>query len=447
MNYTKKRYLTYTLISILTIAIPFIKINENHLLLLSFDKLQFHFLGVIFNMNELYIMPFLLIFLFVGIFAMTAIFGRVWCGWACPQTIFRVIYRDLIETTILDLRRIKNKQKDIDYNKKINQIKKYISLILWGFICVIIAINFMLYFVPPEDFIQYIQNPKEHFFLYMFIISIAVFLFYDIVFMKENFCTYVCPYSRIQSVLYDDDTKQIVYDTNRGGTIYENGAQSIFDIKQWAGDQECTTCEACVKVCPTHIDIRKGLQVECINCLECSDACSTVMGKLDKPSLITWGSTNGVLKKNIKSIFSKRNIIYFASLVLCIVLAGFFGSKKEHFLLNVNKTTNLYRIQENGVVRNNYILTIHNTSKKTYTFDIKLEDNENFMIKRFNEKKLKGSKRVKTVLLIETKKRLFLSEKKDTALKLKIIAYAKEDKNIKLTKEIAFVYPRNSLLK
>ena len=447
MNYSKKRYITYTLITIFTIVTPFITINGNHMLLLSFDKLQFHLLGTVFNMNELYVMPFLLMFLFIGIFALTAIFGRVWCGWACPQTIFRVIYRDLIESTILDLRRIKNKQKDIDYNKTSNQIKKYISLIVWGILCILIAINFMLYFVPPEDFILYIQTPKEHYYLYMFIISIAVFLFYDIVFMKEDFCTYVCPYSRVQSVLYDDDTKQIVYDTNRGGEIYENGTKSIFNVKQWNDNQECTTCEACVKICPTHIDIRKGLQVECINCLECSDACSTVMGKLGRPSLINWGSTNRVIEKKFNTIFSKRNIVYFASLVLCIFLAGLFGSKKEDFLVNINKTTNLYRIQENSTVRNNYVLTIHNTSKKTYTFDIKLEDNENFRIKRFKNKKILASKRVKSVLLIETKKKLFLSNKKDTALKINIIIYAKEDENIKLKKEISFIYPRYDLIK
>ena len=129
MPYAKKRYLTYVLITLFTFIVPFIKINGNHLLLLSFDKLQFHLFGFVFNVNELYVMPFLLMFLFIGIFAATTIFGRVWCGWACPQTIFRVIYRDLIESTILDIRRIKNKQKDIDYSKTSNQIKKYISMI------------------------------------------------------------------------------------------------------------------------------------------------------------------------------------------------------------------------------------------------------------------------------------------------------------------------------
>ena len=205
MTYTKKRYLVYLISTILIMTIPFIKINDNHLLLLSFEKLEFHFLGLAFSVSELYVMPFLLMFLFIGIFAMTSMLGRIWCGWACPQTIFRVIYRDLIESTILDLRRIKNKQKDIDYNKKSNQMKKYFAIFLWTIISLIISSNFMLYFVPPEDFFAYIQNPQEHSFMIMFIICVAMFLVYDIVFMKEHFCTYVCPYSRIQSVLYDDD--------------------------------------------------------------------------------------------------------------------------------------------------------------------------------------------------------------------------------------------------
>ena len=447
MSYTKKRYAVYLAITIITLVLPFIKINGNHVLLLSFDKLNFHFFGFVFNMNELYVMPFLLMFLFIGIFAMTAIFGRVWCGWACPQTIFRVIYRDLIESTILDLRKIKNKQKELNYNKTSVQIKKIISLGLWAIITLIISTNFMWYFIPPEDFFQYIKHPNEHVFMFMFIITTATFLFYDIIFAKENFCTYVCPYSRIQSVLYDDDTKQVIYNTNRGGHIYEEGEKTIFNIKQWQGDQECTTCEACVKVCPTGIDIRKGLQVECINCLECSDACTSVMGKLGKPSLIAWGSTNGIINRLKTSLFSMKNNVYYIALVLCIVLAGFFASTKEYFLLNVNKTTKLYNIQENKMVSNNYILTFHNTQDKPYTYNIQLEDNENFRIKRFKPFTLKAKKRVKKVFIVQTKKRLFLSDEKDTTFKVKITAFAKEDPKMRVDKKIAFTYPRNDLIK
>ena len=173
MSYTKKRYLVYIFITAFTLILPFITIDGNHMLLLSFDKLQFHFIGFVYNVNELYVMPFLLMFLFIGIFAMTAIFGRVWCGWACPQTIFRTIYRDLIENTILDLGRIRNKQKEINYSKRSNKIKKYISIFLWIIISIVIATNFMWYFVPPEDFFVYMQDPLNHSFMIIFILSIA----------------------------------------------------------------------------------------------------------------------------------------------------------------------------------------------------------------------------------------------------------------------------------
>ncbi|PWE23122.1 cytochrome c oxidase accessory protein CcoG [Aliarcobacter skirrowii] len=438
MTYSKKRYFTYLFITLFVMILPFLSINGNQILLLSFDKLQFHFFGIAYNVNELYVMPFLLMFLFIGIFALTSIFGRVWCGWACPQTIFRVIYRDLIESTILDLRRIKNKQKDIDYSKKSNQIKKYISLILWFIITLIISSNFMLYFVPPQDFFEYIKDPLNHSFMIIFIVSLAIFLFYDIVFMKENFCVYVCPYSRIQSVLYDDDTKQVTYDFNRGGKIYQNGIQTIFKSSQWSNSEECTACDACVRICPTHIDIRKGLQVECINCLECSDACSSVMNKLGKKSLINWGSTNRVLNKKNISIFTKKNISYFFALFLSIFLAFYFSLEKEQFLVNINKTTELYKINKDKTISNNYILTIHNTQDEDLTFNIKLQDEENFKIKRFEQVSLKSGKRAKKILIIESTNDLKNIDSKNIPINIKIYTL---EKDYKIIRKLVFSKP------
>ena len=437
MSYSKKRYFVYFSLTLFIMLIPFITINNNHILLLSFDKLQFHFVGSVYSVSELYVMPFLLMFLFIGIFALTSMFGRIWCGWSCPQTIFRVIYRDLIESTILDLRRIKNKQKEIDYNKKANQIKKYIAVSLWFVITLIISSNFMLYFIPPEDFFVYIQNPAEHSFMIIFILSIALFLVYDIVFMKENFCVYICPYSRIQSVLYDDNTKQVSYDYNRGGKVYENNIKSIFKVKDWSKNEECTTCELCVKVCPTHIDIRKGLQVECINCLECSDACATVMGKLNKESLINWGSTNKVINKKNVSIFTKKNTTYFVSLFLCIFLGFYFSLEKEDFLVNVNKTTQLYKTKENGVIANNYVLTFHNTQDKTLIFHIKLEDEKNYKIKRFESFALDAGKKIKKVLIIETTKD-YVKSKDNANIKIEIKTL---NESLKVIKNISFIHP------
>lgn len=448
MTYAKKRYLNFFFITLFTLLIPFITINGNHLLLLSFDNMQFHFLGFAFEMQELYIMPFLLMILFIGIFAMTAIGGRVWCGWACPQTIFRVIYRDLLETKLFNLRKVKNKQKEIDYKKGNNQIKKAFSIMIFGLLSLIIATNFMWYFVPPEDFFAYLNKPAEHMFMILFIVTVAMFLVYDIVFTKEHFCTYVCPYSRIQTVLYDDNTVQAIYNTNRGGHIYENGAKSIFDVKQWTSKEECTTCEACVKVCPTGIDIRKGLQVECINCLECVDACTTVMKKQGKDSLVKWGSTNEIIKDKKTEFLSTRNIMYYLAIGLCFTLLIFSASKKEFFLVNINKTTKLYDIKANELVTNNYLVTIQNRDDKEHIFEIRLKENENFRIKRFTPVKLKENKRAKKVLIIETKKRLYLSDNRSTPLKVKAVFYAKDNpEKIYKEQELSFIYPRNDSFK
>jgi cytochrome c oxidase accessory protein FixG len=441
MSYAKKRYITYAFITLLILIIPFITINGNHLLLLSFEKFEFHIIGFVFSVSEFYVMPFLLMLLFIGIFAITAVLGRFWCGWACPQTIFRVIYRDLIEGTLLDLRKIKNKQKELKHSKVNYLVKKSLAMTLWALLSIIISINFILYFIPYEDFFIYIQNPLNHMYLFVFILGLAAFLIFDIIYLKENFCTYICPYSITQSTLYDNDTKHTIYNKNRGGSIYEKNEKNITNLKQWKFDEECTTCEACVKICPTHIDIRKGLQFECINCLECADACTTVMGNLGKESLITWNSTNLIIHNIKNSIFSKRNLMFVVVLLSSLILALIFASEKEYLLIDSDKVGPSYRIDKNGVVFNSYVVAIHNTQNKAYTYDIKLTDNDSFIIKRFKPFKLGAHKRRKKILIIESKRDLSISYKQDTILKVQIIITAKEDEKVKASQTLAFIYP------
>ena len=140
-HYTKRRYIVYLIVTIVALVLPFIRINGNHLFLLSFDKKQLHLFFTAFDMQELYLMPFLLIILFLSIFFLTTLGGRVWCGWSCPQTIFRVTYRDLICTKILRIRKnIKDKQKEFDGNI----IKKFISIIIWVRLAFIPASIFLL---------------------------------------------------------------------------------------------------------------------------------------------------------------------------------------------------------------------------------------------------------------------------------------------------------------
>ncbi|WP_152057166.1 cytochrome c oxidase accessory protein CcoG [Aliarcobacter butzleri] len=443
--YRYRRYFGYILATIVALSLPFIKINENQIFLLSFDKKQLHLLGIAFDMQELYLMPFLLMLLFLGIFAVTSLGGRAWCGWACPQTIFRVTYRDLIESKLLRLRRIKNKQKEPDLSKAENKVKKIIGILIWACLALLAASNFMWYFVPPDDFFAYLQDPSEHLFLIGFVLAIAGFLVYDVVMLKEDFCVYICPYSRVQSVLYDNNTYQAIYSTNRGGNIYNDKKEKmVFKLKDLASSEnECTTCESCVTVCPTHIDIRKGLQLECINCLECVDACTQVMGKLGKPSLVQWSSTNAIKYNTPTKFVRKSTIMYFVALLIVISLLFVMGGEKEHMLLNVNKTTELYKVKEDNVVTNNFLLLFQNTESQTLTYDLEVVDNPDIKITRFEPFTLSPGKLAKKVVILETNKILVSDNTKDTPITITLKAYAKENpEKVVVYRKATFIYPR-----
>ncbi len=454
--YRTKRYWTFLIITIVSLVLPWIKVGDNHFFLLNFDHKQLHFFFVRFDMQELYLMPFLLMLMFLGIFAMTALGGRVWCGWACPQTIFRVIYRDLIETKLLKLRKkINNKQIEPDMSKAENITKKIVAILIWSVLSFVAAADFLWYFVPPEDFFKYLQNPSEHGLLVGMLVSTALFLIADIVFIKEKFCVYICPYSRVQSVLYDDDTIMAIYDPVRGGEIYEGEHNERFkkysrrkELTADFPDAECMTCESCVKVCPTHIDIRKGLQLECINCLECVDACTEVQAAFNRPSLVQWSSERETLRHEGKTRYLRPKILgYFTILSIVLVALFVMGSKKEHMLLNVNKTTRLYKIHKGGVVENDYLFLFQNTDTKDHKYFFEI-DNKDIKIVRPNKPfHLGAGKKKKKVVVLTTDKKLAENTRKDTPLKITVHAYAVDDpKKITVIRKTVFVYPRIDLV-
>ena len=457
-----KRYYLYAFVTIFVLVLPWIQIDGNHFFLLSFDKLKLHLAFIQYDMQELYLMPFLLMLMFLGIFGMTVMGGRVFCGWVCPQTVFRVIYRDLIETKILGLRgRIKNKQKEPDMSKAENKVKKVIAILMWSVLALVAASNFLWFFVPPEDFFAYLADFNNHWTLFGSVLGIAAFLIYDIVFMKENFCIYVCPYSRVQSVLYDEHTVMALYDMHRGGNIYEGHDKKFTkqkDIVAAEPHAECTACESCVTVCPTHIDIRQGLQLECINCLECVDACTTVMGKLGKESLVTWSSDFEIVEQKGKTEYFRGKVLaYMGLLVGLMIILGVMGSTKENMLLNINKETRLYstKLLDNGNVRvdNAYEFLLQNTQseKMKFFFEVippKGMEGKIVIAKPTKEFTAVPGIKKKKIVVLRTTEVLVDDNRKDTIIPITIRAYAiGHEDEIVVFRNSTFVFPKADVLK
>ncbi|EAH4853302.1 cytochrome c oxidase accessory protein CcoG [Campylobacter coli] len=446
-NYTKKRYFVYLIATIVIFCLPFITINGNHFFLLSFDHSKLNLFFISFSTQELYLMPFLLIFLFLFIFFITTLGGRVWCAWSCPQTIFRVIYRDIIQTKLLKIRKnINNKQKEYEGY----YFKKIIGVILFYFISLVAVSNLLWYFVPPEDFFAYIQNPGEHLLLLGVLFCASLFLTLDITYLAEKFCIYVCPYARVQSVMFDRDTMQVIYNEKRGGVIYDGHTK----LYKKPPEGECIGCEACVSICPTHIDIRKGMQLECINCLECADACSKVQSKFNRPSLINWTSVKAIETRKKVNYLRFRTIAYFIVLVIALIALMIMGSKKEDMLLNINRSSELYQISHtnNGLeISNAYTFLFQNTDSKAheYYFEASLEgiDNGIEIIRPSKAFTLKAGEQAKKIVVIKATKKLADNDQKDVIFPLHIKAYAKDNDEIVIFRESIFVYPKSTILK
>lgn len=451
-HYRYRRYIVYGIATFCLLLFPFIKINGNQIFLLSFDHKQLHLLGIVFDMQELYLMPFLLILMFVGIFFITTLAGRIWCGWACPQTIFRILYRDLLQTKIFGLRKkISNKQEKMDLSTFSAKIKALCAFCIIAVLCLMASASLMFFFTPPSDFFAYISDPLNHRILLGFWLGFGLFFILDITFIQENFCIYMCPYCRVQSVLYDNDTLMALYDYKRGGDVYDSKGNK-YDLapKKQNASNECTNCAACVRVCPTHIDIRKGMQLECINCLECADACANVMGKLGKPSLVVWKSSASLDNNGKVQYIRFKTIGYTIILAFVFALLLFVGSSKETMLLDVNRTGELYALKAHHNVENHYTMLFHNTDTQDHEIYFEVLDVKDGNIAQYlhitkpsEPFTVKAGAKVKKVVTLRTNELL-----KEGPHDIMIRAFAVDNKEqIFVLRKTNFVYPQHDKLK
>ena len=356
-RFTLARNVVSSILIVLYLAVPWLTISGRPLLRFDIPGRRYHILGSTFVATDLYLLALFLLIALIGLFLFSALLGRLWCGWACPQTVymegvFRRIERWIEGTPLKRQKLARGPRDDAYWAKKISKhgIFMVISLVL--------SLSFIGYFLDPRESFAMVGNfGAKHPAAFILALITAAFVYFDFAWFREQFCTFLCPYARLQAVMLDEHSLIVAYDPDRGEPRGAVRPGQSFDNR---GD--CIDCKRCVQVCPTGIDIRHGLQLECISCTACIDACDTVMDKIDRPrGLIRYASLAGIAHKKHK-ILRPRVALY--SVVLLLILTVFTSrlAGRETVALVVARMAGIpYLVQEDGHVRNVFTLHITNT--------------------------------------------------------------------------------------
>ncbi|UTW61159.1 cytochrome c oxidase accessory protein CcoG [bacterium SCSIO 12741] len=369
--YDKRKLLSYLLL-LLLFSGPFLRIGGEPVLMFNVLERKFIIFGQIFWPQDLHLFALAMIAMVIFIALFTVVFGRLFCGWICPQTIFMEMVFRRIEYWIEGDWKQQKKLKKAPWNaEKIR--KKTIKHVIFWTISFLIANTFLAYIIGNVELFHIVtDNPMEHI---TGLISIVIFttVFY-LVFskMREQVCTVVCPYGRLQGVLLDSKSLVVAYDYARG----ENRARfRKNEDRQELGKGDCIDCKQCVHVCPTGIDIRNGTQLECINCTACMDACDHMMESVGlEKGLIRYASEDGIKDKAPWKL-TLRMKAYIAVLFALLGLLGFLIVGRSDFETTILRTRgSLYNKVEKGVYSNVYDVTLVNKTNDDMPIEIKIID-------------------------------------------------------------------------
>lgn len=397
--WTNARTYVSWLLLVLMFAAPFIKINGSPLIRIDILGREFYLFGMHFTPQDFYLFVLSMITMVVFIALFTVVFGRLFCGWVCPQTIFMEMVFRKIEYWI---------EGDASAQKRLNKApwnaekirKKGLKQAIFIFISILIAHTFLSVMIGPERVFEIItSNPLDNvggFLAMMFFTGAFYFVFAS---LREQVCTTICPYGRLQGVLTDNDTVLVTYDFVRGeprGKMKKkrapkkptNPVQQMQAMVQ-QGDTavatadeaplkvlgDCVDCKLCVHVCPTGIDIRNGAQLECVNCTACMDACDEVMEKIGREKgLIRYDSHNGIEKQERK-IFTTRSIAYTVALVVLVVIniVLFLGRTSVQAVV-LRTPGRLFTQFDEGHMSNQYNYTLFNKTNEDYELEWRIAD-------------------------------------------------------------------------
>ena len=339
--------------------VPFIKVNGHPFMLLDILGRKFILFGISFGPHDFHLFVLTIIGFIISIFLFTVVYGRLFCGWVCPQTIFmEMVFRKIeyfIEGDANKQRALKKAPWDV--NKIIKKVSKQVIFFITAFI---IANALLAWVIGVDELVKLITQPiSEVFGKFMAMMIFTGITYFMGAYFREQVCTIICPYGRLQGVMLDPDSIVIHYDNVRG----EPRGKIRKGVEQNNGD--CIDCNLCVDVCPTGIDIRNGTQLECINCTACIDACDEVMTKVKRPTgLIRYASKNEV-ESGVRKILTPKAIGYTVVLFSIFVLISFLLSTRSDFELSIVRTAGLMAQEQAG----NTLSNLYDVKIINKTFD------------------------------------------------------------------------------
>jgi cytochrome c oxidase accessory protein FixG len=366
-TFTLARRLFAAFLIAVYILLPWIHINGHPAVFIDLAARRFHLFGLTFVSQDMWILFFLLTGTALTGFLITALFGRLWCGWACPHTVFLEHVFRRIERWIEGPSTAQRLLDEAPWTPD-KVIKRGSKLLIFFFISVLIAHIFLAYFTSiPALWQMMLHSPLENWPSFLFVSAASTIIFFNFTWFREQLCLIICPYGRLQSALIDDHSLIIGYDSSRGEPRGKRTAQA-----DSAPLGDCIDCYRCVQVCPTGIDIRQGLQMECVGCANCIDACNEIMAKINRPKgLIRYDSYRGLQGKKTKFL-RPRIIIYLVLFTLGITGFALSAHRIKPAALSVVRMTGAPYYQDGTAIRNQFLVRIINKQNTAATFHIEI---------------------------------------------------------------------------
>ena len=373
-KYTNYRTIVSTILLVLLVILPFIKLpNGNPLFKFDVFNTNFVLFGYPFFTTDFFLLAFGMIVSVVFIILFTTVYGRLFCGWVCPQTIFLEFVFRKIEFLIEGDRNKQIRLDKQDWNEE-KILKRGSKWIIYYFISFFVVNIFMAYIVGADALIDMIKaGPAEHSgkFIGVFIVS---WLFYFVfAWFREQACTLVCPYGRFQGVLIDKKTIQVAYDYRRGEGEKGRSKFKKNEDRKAEGKGDCIDCGQCVAVCPTRIDIRNGSQLECVNCTACMDACDEIMTKIDLPKgLIKYASEDNLAEGKPFRV-NARLISFTVILVAMIAAMGIFMMNRSEVEVKFLQVPGKDFTIEGNYITNTLQYNLMNKTNHPYQLTVKVK--------------------------------------------------------------------------